>query len=143
VLVAAGSVGFLCVTAPFLVPAMYGPAFTRSVGPLLALAPGLWGIGVSRPVGAFLLRLDRPLRNSSTAVAALTVNVALNLALIPSCRAVGAALASSVAYDVFAVFQIRWFLRVTQSSWRDLLPRGSDVRFLWGTACRIPSWKTG
>ncbi|MCO5998419.1 lipopolysaccharide biosynthesis protein [Actinoallomurus rhizosphaericola] len=142
-LVAAGSVGLLCAAAPLLVPAVYGPAFTGAVGPLLALAPGLWSIGASRPVGAFLLRLDRPLWNSMTAVAALTVNVAVNLALIPSCGAVGAALASSVAYTVLAVLQVLWFLRVTRRPWSDLLPRCSDVRFLWATACRVPSWRAG
>ncbi|GAA4604468.1 hypothetical protein GCM10023195_15210 [Actinoallomurus liliacearum] len=139
-LVAAGSVGFLCATAPFVVPAVYGPAFTGAVGPLLALAPGLWAIGASRPVGAFLLRLDRPLRNSVTAVAALTANVALNLALIPSYGAGGAAFASSVGYSVFAALQVQWFLRVTRHSWSDLLPRGSDLRYLWGTVRRTPSW---
>lgn len=138
-LAAAGSVGLLCVTAPFLVPAVYGPAFTGAAGPLLALAPGLWSIGASRPVGAFLLRLDRPLRSSMTAVAALTVNVAVNLALIPSYGAVGAALASSVGYAVFAVLQVLWFLRVTRCRWSDLLPRGSDLRYLWGTVRRAPS----
>jgi O-antigen/teichoic acid export membrane protein len=142
-LVAAGSVALLCVTAPFVVPAVYGSAFTGAVGPLLALAPGLWSIGASRPIGAFLLRLDRPLRNSVTAVAALTTNVVLNLALIPSCGAVGAALASSIGYGVLAVLQVLWFLRVTRSPWSDLLPRGSDIRYLWGAVCRTPSWRAG
>ncbi|MFL6055666.1 MAG: lipopolysaccharide biosynthesis protein [Actinoallomurus sp.] len=143
VVVATGSVVLLCVTAPFVVPAVYGPAFTGAVGPLLALAPGLLAIGASRPIGAFLLRLDRPLRNSVTAVAALTTNVVLNLALIPSCGAVGAALASSIGYGVLTVLQVLWFLRVTRSPWSDLLPRGSDIRYLWGTACRTPSWRVG
>jgi O-antigen/teichoic acid export membrane protein len=142
-LVAAGSVVLLCATAPFVVPAVYGPAFTGSVGPLLALAPGLWLIGATRPVGAFLLRLDRPLLNSVTTVVALTANVGLNLALIPSCGAVGSALASSVGYGVLAASQVLWFLRVTRTPPRHLIPRRSDIRFLWGTAWRTAPSKVG
>jgi O-antigen/teichoic acid export membrane protein len=142
-LAATGSVALLCATAPFVVPAVYGPAFTGSVGPLLGLAPGLWLIGASRPVGAFLLRLDRPLLNSATAVVALTINLGLNLALIPSCGTVGSALASSIGYGVLAVLQILWFLRVTRTPLRHLIPRHSDIRYLWGTACHSAPSKAG
>ncbi|WP_345442593.1 lipopolysaccharide biosynthesis protein [Actinoallomurus vinaceus] len=133
-LVATVSVALLCATAPFVVPAVYGPAFTGSIGPLLGLAPGLWLIGATRPVGAFLLRLDRPLLSSVTTVVALTINVGLNLALIPSCGAVGSALAASIGYGVLAALQIMWFLRVTRTPPRALIPRRSDLRYLWGTA---------
>jgi O-antigen/teichoic acid export membrane protein len=142
-LVAAVSVGFMCVAAPFAIPVVYGPAFAGSVGPLLGLAPGLWIIGASRPVGAFLLRLERPLLNSATAVAALAVNVGLNLALIPSFGIIGSALASSIGYGMLAALQVAWFLRATRIPLRRLIPGRSDVLYLWGTACQMPFLRIG
>lgn len=142
-LIAAGSVALTCVAAPFVIPVVYGPAFAGSVGPLLGLAPGLWLIGASRPIGAFLLRLGRPLLNSVTAVAALTINVGLNLTLIPLCGIVGSAFASSIGYGVLAVLQILWFRRATRIPLRDLIPRRSDIRYLWGTACHTASTRVG
>jgi O-antigen/teichoic acid export membrane protein len=135
-LVATASVAAMCAAAPFVVPMLYGASFAGSVAPLLGLAPGLWMIGASRPVGAFLLRLDRPSLNSATAAFALAVNVGLNLVLIPSFGVVGSALASSIGYGVLAVLQIAWFVRATRIPARHLIPRRSDVRHVWGTACR-------
>jgi O-antigen/teichoic acid export membrane protein len=136
-LVAAVSTGLTCVAAPILIPAVYGWAFAGSVGPLLGLAPGLWVIGASRPVGTFLLRLDRPLLNSATAVAALAVNVGLNLTLIPSFGIVGSAFASSIGYATLAALQVAWFLRATRTPLQHLIPRRSDALYLWGTACQM------
>jgi O-antigen/teichoic acid export membrane protein len=135
-LLAFGSVGLMCACAPFLVPAVYGPAFGGSVPPLLALAPGLVALGATRTISTFLLRLHRPLVTSGLAFAALAANVGLNLALIPACGMVGCALASSAAYCGLAVLQIGWFHRVTGVSWRRLVPGRQDVGYLLRTSAR-------
>lgn len=115
------SVGLMCATAPLLVPLVYGPAFGGSVPPLLALAPGLFALGATRPVGAFLLRLDRPMLASAMSVAALGVNIALNLVLVPAYGILGSAVASSVAYAGLAALQTAWFLRASGASVRSLV----------------------
>jgi O-antigen/teichoic acid export membrane protein len=128
-LVALLSIGLLCATAPFLVPFVYGPSFRGSVPPLLGLAPGLLALGATRPIGAFLLRLDRPMLASAMSVAALGVNVTLNLVLVPGYGVLGSAVASSVAYAGLAALQTAWFLRATGASVRDLLPGPADLEF--------------
>jgi O-antigen/teichoic acid export membrane protein len=128
-LVALLSVGLLCATAPLLVPFVYGPAFRGSVAPLLGLAPGLLALGATRPIGAFLLRLDRPMLASAMSVAALVVNVALNLVLVPGHGILGSAVASSIAYVGLAALQTAWFLRATGASVRDLLPGPAELEF--------------
>ena len=91
-LVSAAAVGLLCLFAPLAVPLVYGSAFAGSVPALWALAPGLFLLAAGRPVGAYLLRLDRPWRASAITCAAVAVNVAADLLLIPRWGIVGCAL---------------------------------------------------
>jgi O-antigen/teichoic acid export membrane protein len=136
-LLATGSVGLMCAAAPFLIPAVYGPAFARSVAPLLALAPGLIALGATRTLGSFLLRLHRPLLTSGLAFGALAANVALNLFLIPVWGIVGCALVSSVSYCALAGLQMAWFVRVTGVPYRRFVPGPAEVRYLATVSARL------
>jgi O-antigen/teichoic acid export membrane protein len=127
--VALVSVGLMCAAAPFLIPVVYGSSFRGSVTPLLVLAPGLLALGATRPIGAFLLRLDRPTLASSMSVAALGLNIALNLVLVPLYGIAGSAAASSIAYAALAALQTAWFLRATGASVRDLLPGPAEMEW--------------
>jgi O-antigen/teichoic acid export membrane protein len=111
---------------------VYGKAFAGSVPSLIALAPGLLALGATRPIGAYLLRLDRPMLASSMSVAALLVNVALNFALVPFFGIVGSAVASSIAYVTLAALQAAWFVRASGVSPRDLLPGPAEVAYARG-----------
>lgn len=129
-LLSLGSVVTLCAAAPLLIPVIFGPDFSPSVAPLLALAPGMWALGMARPLGAFLLRLDRPLLMSSLSLVALSVNVGLDLALIPRFGVVGCAIAASAGYGTLAALQAGWLARATRTPVRLLLPGPQDVRVL-------------
>lgn len=137
VLLSLGGIGVVAVAAPVAIPVVYGAAFGASVGPLLVLAPGLLALGATRPVGSFLLRLDRPYLMSAINMAALATDVALNMVLIPAHGVAGCALASTVAYCVLAALQAAWFARATGTPVRALLPAPGDVRYLLGTARRL------
>jgi O-antigen/teichoic acid export membrane protein len=54
---------------------------------------------------------------------ALTVNVALNLALIPSWGLVGTGIASSIAYVLLAGSYLLWLYRAANLDMRDFQPR--------------------
>jgi O-antigen/teichoic acid export membrane protein len=135
--VALASVGLMCVAAPPLIPIVYGSVFGGSVPSLLALAPGLLALGATRPIGAFLLRLDRPMLASAMSLAALVVNIALNLVLVPVYGIVGSAVASSIAYGALAGLQTAWFLRATGASPRDLLPGPAEVAYVRSRVPRL------
>jgi O-antigen/teichoic acid export membrane protein len=129
-LLSLGSAGVMCAVAPLVVPAVFGAAFSGSIGPLIGLVPGMCALGVIRTIGSFLLRLDRPLLMSSTSMAALLVNVLLNLIMIPRFGAVGCAVSASIGYGVLAATQAAWLLRATRMPARLLLPGRDDVRYL-------------
>ena len=129
-LLAAVSVGGLCLTAPVLVPIAYGTAFADSVHALYALGPGLFALQAGRQIGAFLIRHDRPLIFSALPMAALAVSIAANLALIPRWGIVGCALAASVSYTLLTTAQVARFCRATGIPWHRLLPGPAEIVML-------------
>jgi Na+-driven multidrug efflux pump len=66
---------------------------------------------------------------SAMSVAALGVNITLNLVLVPGYGILGSAVASSIAYVGLAALQTAWFLRATGASVRDLLPGPAELEF--------------
>jgi O-antigen/teichoic acid export membrane protein len=139
--VALVSVGLMCAAAPFLIPLVYGSSFRGSVTPLLGLAPGLLALGATRPIGAYLLRLDRPTLASSMSLAALGVNVALNLVFVPFYGITGSAVASSIAYAALATLQTTWFLRATGATVWDLLPGPAELEWARSRFPRLSAFR--
>jgi O-antigen/teichoic acid export membrane protein len=130
--VLAGTVSVLALiaVAPIMIPLAYGRSYSGAVPLLLLLAPGVLALGASRPVSAFLLRFHSARFVVVPPLAALAVNVVLNLLLIPGFGAAGCSAASSVGYLTMAALQVRLFVRASGIRARSLLPRGAEVRAL-------------
>jgi O-antigen/teichoic acid export membrane protein len=79
---------------------IYGERYTEAAAALrwLAVVPVLYGI--SAVAGVVLVASDRTRPLLAGAVAALAVNIALNLMLIPSLEGTGAAIATACGYGV-------------------------------------------
>ena len=131
----------LAAVSPLLIRVAYGAEYTDSVVLLAALLPGVVAVGFTRPITALLVRLDRPFVVSTICVASLAFNVALNLALIPTLGAVGASIASSLAYLLQAGAYTAWVLRSTPLTLPDLWPRREDLR-VFATLLRRSSVET-
>jgi O-antigen/teichoic acid export membrane protein len=131
-----GVVALIALASPVLIPVVFGASFSGSVAPLIGLLPGVAALGLIRPATAVLVRLDRPLAVSSLTGLALALNVTLNLALIPPLGAVGAGLASTVAYCMLALAYLAWFLRATGLGVQELRPQLSEIRELAGGLLR-------
>lgn len=87
----------LAVAVPLL-PLVYGRAFSAAVIPAFILLAGLVGEGVAGVVSAYLYGVGRPGANSVGVGVAVVATVVLDLTLIPHYQAVGASIASAVAY---------------------------------------------
>jgi O-antigen/teichoic acid export membrane protein len=122
------SVAAMCVAAPTLIPFVYGPEFRGADSALLALAPGLLALGAAKPMSTYLLRLSRPVPMSLMFLAGLAINICLNFALIPRWGIVGASIASSVAYIILTAVQTAWFVTVTGTKARELIPGRGEFR---------------
>ena len=115
------------ILAPFLVPIVYGAAFDDSVVPLLILLPGIVALCCGRIAMADLMRRNLLERMAAISVAAMVLNVVLNLALIPPLGAVGAATASLVSYTGLALLALAFDRRAGGFPVRSLLPGRADV----------------
>lgn len=91
---------FLAVAAVLLLPVLYGESFRSAVLPACLLLVGLSVEGAAAVASAHLRGVGRPGTNSLGMAAGVVVTVVLDVLLIPSTGAVGAAIASSAAYLV-------------------------------------------
>ena len=81
-----------------LLPDVYGHAFVSAMIPAYILLFGLVGEGMAGLVSAYLYAVGRPGANSLALGVSVVVTIALDITLIPHYHAVGAAIASAVAY---------------------------------------------
>jgi O-antigen/teichoic acid export membrane protein len=128
----------LAALSPLLIRVAYGADYVGSIVPLLVLLPGVVTVGLTRPITAILVRLDRPFVVSFICIGALLVNVGLNLALIPALGVVGASLASSIAYAAQAVAYTYWLLRATPLRLAELRPTRADLMLFPALVRRSP-----
>ena len=130
--------GAVAVVSWPLVVGFYGSAFGPAVVPLLVLLPGVAAFSVVRPLNADFEACGRPGVASAVSGVSLLLTVALDLTLIPRLGAVGAALASTVAYTVSACLMVFLYVRQTGVRVRTLLvPRLDDVRLLADSLRRL------
>lgn len=88
----------LAAVAGLVLPWVYGSSFDGAVRPAWILLAGLLGEGVAGLVSAYLYGVGRPGLNSLAVGAGVVVTVIGDILLIRSLGAVGAAIASAVAY---------------------------------------------
>jgi O-antigen/teichoic acid export membrane protein len=106
------------------------PAFEASIAPLLVLLPGVVALSIAKVVGGYVTGIGRPGVNSALSIAALVLNVALNLVLIPQLGIVGAALASLISYSFNAIALTLYSSRAASTSLASFwVVRPRDVRF--------------
>ncbi|MDP9093382.1 MAG: polysaccharide biosynthesis C-terminal domain-containing protein [Actinomycetota bacterium] len=94
----------LAVAAVVALPRLFGDGFESAVVPACILLVGLAVEGATAVGSAYLWGAGRPGANSIGMGLGVIITVALDLLLIPQHGAVGAAIASSIAYLATAVF---------------------------------------
>jgi len=92
-----------------LIHLMYGSRYGGAVGPALILLPGIVMNSWYQVFGGFLMGRGHMKHVLVATTIGVTVNAALNVALIPVCGIDGAALSSAVSYTLTSLFVIRGF----------------------------------
>ncbi len=125
---------FVCLaSAPlsFLLPALYGEAFSEATIQLLILLPGVYLVGIESVLAQHFNAMGLPLAIPIFWVVTLFVNLALVVALVPPLGARGAAVASTASYTLIFALVFYYFRRQTGAGLHDvLLLRGSELRRL-------------
>jgi O-antigen/teichoic acid export membrane protein len=122
-LVTASAAALLWIACGFVIPAFYGSAFDGAVTPARIILLGLVMEGVAGVTTAFFYGVGRPGLNSFAMAGGLVATVVLDVLLIPPFEAIGAAVASAVAYTLGTMFLLAFFWRTARpegtSGWRD------------------------
>jgi O-antigen/teichoic acid export membrane protein len=129
-IVAAAALGW------FLIPLVFGSRFDGSVGPFLWLLPGPLGY-TALSIFSNSLLASRAAGFSSLCIGtALGTGLVLDLVLIPSFGASGAAAAASAAFLAGGATALLLYRRAVGFAWREVLPTSADVDFLGAVAGR-------
>jgi O-antigen/teichoic acid export membrane protein len=129
-LVVVPTVALSMVTAPLLLPLLFGGRYQASVVPFLVLAPGALGFAASSVFSSVLLGAHAPGLSSLAALASLAVGIGGDLLLIPPFGATGAALAATIGSAAGGVVALLAFRRRSAFRWRDLVPNVRDGELL-------------
>jgi len=107
------------------------PAFSGSIVPFLVLVPGTVALSVAKVVSGYVSGLGRPLPVGLISIAALVLNVSLNLILIPRLGITGASLSSLISYSTHAFLMVAVASRLSSAPIRAfLLPGRAEARRL-------------
>ncbi len=110
----------------------FGREFTGAIVSFLCLLPGITVLGGSAILASDMAAREKPKYSIVTGYTTLTVNVLLNLVLIPHLGIVGAAVASSISYSLAGVFWLLFFRHESKLSLSELVPTWQDVSYLTG-----------
>ncbi|MFI5316311.1 MAG: lipopolysaccharide biosynthesis protein [Myxococcota bacterium] len=128
----------LGVSAPILVPVLFGRPYAASVLPLLVLLPATALVTLRAMVTNYFIAMGRPGFNARVQVIAVAVNVAANLWAIPRFGILGAAFASLLSYSVETWAVVLMFQRETGCGFGEmLLVRRADLESYLGRARRL------
>ena len=108
---------------------LFGVEYQGSAIVLVYLLPGIVAFGYSRILANFIAGVGRPGLNAMRSIAALVVNIVLNILWLPEYGVKGAALATSVSYSLSAIACWVFFTKLSGVSLRDaIIPRVEDFK---------------
>ena len=101
-----------------LLLSVFFPLYPDAYAPLIWLLPGMLFLGCGAVFNAKLMGEGYPSMTLWAPGIALATNVTLNLLLIPKLGLRGAALSTSLAYALWGVLTVSYYLRLNQLGWR-------------------------
>ncbi len=106
---------------PFIIPLVYGESFIPSNRLIIAILPGIFFFVIFRIINSYLSGIGKPKYGIIAILPALLINVLLNLYLIPTYGAMGAAIATNWSYLLATLLLIFVFYRISNIAFLDLL----------------------
>ncbi|MCS7012657.1 MAG: polysaccharide biosynthesis C-terminal domain-containing protein [Chloroherpetonaceae bacterium] len=113
-LIGAAAAAGLFIAGKVIIIALFSEKFALAAEPLFLLLPGAVILGVANVLGPYLASIGRPDVNLYNAFLAMLATIALDIWLIPKLGVNGAAIASSIAYALFAALTLIAFSVITK-----------------------------
>jgi O-antigen/teichoic acid export membrane protein len=123
-----------------LIKFFYGEAFLPAVFPMWILLPGIASLSITKTLKHYFDGTGRPLIATYSAIVTLFVCVILNFLLIPRMGILGAALATTISYIVYATIILIVFLKLTGNKFKETVIIKKDdfavYRDVWIKICQ-------
>jgi len=121
----------------FLLPVVYGSAFSDATTQLLILLPGVFFIGLQSVLVQHFNAMGLPKTVPVFWVITLVINLIMVFLMVPRYGARGAAMASTISYSLISFLMIGYFVVETRRSLSELFVlRSVEIRSLVGFALR-------
>ncbi len=111
----------LVLIGKFLFPWLYGNSFSDMYTPFVAMIPGILAISLQSLIAAWFAGTNQVKYNVYGALIALAIILLLDVLLIPYYGITGAAIASSVAYISYFLYQYFIFTKQSNHSIKDFI----------------------
>jgi O-antigen/teichoic acid export membrane protein len=121
----------LIAAAPFLCTTIFGEEFRGAVDDLRVLALSAFGIVALELLASALTAQRQPLLGTAAIGVAFAATIVLDLVLIPRHGGLGAAIATSAAWTLGGIVVALLFTRALSTRLGALMPRGTEVGWLW------------
>ena len=121
----------------FLLPVVYGSAFSDATTQLLILLPGVFFIGLQSVLVQHFNAMGLPKTVPVFWVVTLVINLMMVFLMVPRYGARGAAFASTISYSLISFLMIGYFMVETRRSLSELFVlRPVEIRSMRGLALR-------
>jgi O-antigen/teichoic acid export membrane protein len=122
----------------FLLPVIYGPRFSEATIQLLILLPGVCLVGIESVLVQHFTGTGLPVAIPMFWLITLVLNLGLNLVLVPTLGARGAAVTSTVSYAlIFFLVAIYFWMKSGRTPVEMFLLHGDELRDLLGKLTRL------
>jgi O-antigen/teichoic acid export membrane protein len=123
----------MALTAPLLVPVVFGPDFRPAVKLIWILIPGAISMAAYQNMMNDLVGRGHPRVKSLTAIVGCVATVSLDLIFIPRYGALGAAIGSSAAYCLTLAVTVPSYRRITGIPYGSWVPTRADAKAACGS----------
>lgn len=111
----------LFVTAPYLIPWIYGNTFLPSVPIVQTIIPGILFFAIMQIIVSFIAGTGKPWLIVKIGIPALLINVAINIMLIPQWGGIGAAISTDISYFIALLLTVIYYIRKYNISLHELI----------------------
>ena len=120
----------LLLLSPRIIPFVFGEDFRQSSTLLMILLPGMLFLAAQTMLATYFAARRQVRMNVFSTALALVIAILLDLLLIPSMGASGAAIASSISYFIYFAHQYAGFLRQEGYPWYSLFLGANDAPWI-------------
>ena len=100
---------------------IYGEQYLQSFDIVFILLISMFGLSIFKIITPYLISIGKNSVRLKILILAVTINLILNIILIPSYEIIGAAIATMVSYNITGICILLYFVRISNTSLKETM----------------------